>query len=195
MVIGLWGGTGLLNNTGGAAVAMVLAIAPTAYAQTKPWELFQDVSSSAVCDVINADNNARFVLISATRQLAIVTGNDLILEDTLVDESGFVFFEGEPVGAIGFATDGDGLRSIWWMSLTGTVVDVDGFTGEPSQTNNLPADFDDASCDACEFWDNEAACEEPEPPVTVNVCGADVVVPTSLMATLFATLSLVRRRR
>jgi len=145
--------------------------------------------------VINADNNARFVLISATRQLAIVTGNDLILEDTLVDESGFVFFEGEPVGAIGFATDGDGRRSIWWMSLTGRVVDVNGFTGEPSQTNKLPTDFNDVPCDACEFWDNPAACEDPEPPVTVNVCGADVVLPTSLMATLFATLSLVPRRR
>jgi len=189
------GGTGLLDNTRGAAVAMVLAIVPAASAQTKPWELFQDASSSAVCDVINADNNARFVLISATRQLAIVTGNDLILEDTLVDESGFVFFEGEPVGAIGFATDGDGRRSIWWMSLTGRVVDVNGFTGEPSQTNKLPTDFNDVPCDACEFWDNAAACEDPEPPVTVNVCGADVVLPTSLMATLFATLSLVRRRR
>jgi len=185
----------MLKDIVGAVVASVLVMVPMASGQTKPWELFQDASSTAVCDVINADNNARFVMISATRHLAIITGNDLILEDTLVDENGFVFFEGDPVGAIGFATDGDGRRSIWWMSLTGTVVDVDGFTGEPSQTNKFPTDFDDVPCDACEFWDNPAACAEPEPPVTVNVCGADVVLPTSLMATLFATLSLVRRRR
>jgi len=167
-----------------------------ASAQTKPWELFLDSSSSAACDVINA-NNAELVLISSTNQLAIVSGTDVTLENTLVDENGFVFFEGKPVGAIGFATDGDGLRSIWWMSLTGTVVDVDGFTGEPAQTNKFPTDFVDVPCDACEFWDNPAACvvDEPKPPITVNLCGADVALPTGLMATVMATLSLVRRRR
>ena len=143
----------MLRNTIGAAVAMVLAIAPTASAQTKPWELFLDSASTAACDVINADN-AELVLISATSQLAIVTGTDVTLEDTLVDDDGFVFFEGDPVGTIDFATDGDGLRSIWWMSLTVAVVNVNDFTGEPTPTNKSPADFSNVACDACQFWDD-----------------------------------------
>ena len=184
------------KNTVAAAVAMVLAIIPTVSAQTKPWELFLDSASTSACDVINA-NNAELVLISSTNQLAIVTGTDVTLENTFVDDNGFVFFEGMPVGAIGFATDGDDLRSIWWMSLTGTVVDVDGFTGEPTQTNRFPTDFVDAPCDACEFWDNPAACleDEPEPPVTVNLCGTSVPLPIGLTAVGLATLSFVRRRR
>lgn len=191
------GEEGLLKFTISAAVAMVLAIAPRAgLAQTKPWELFLDSTSSAACDVINA-NNAELVLISSTNQLAIVTGTDVTLEETLVDDNGFVFFGGDPVGTIGFATDGDGLRSIWWMSLTGAVVNVNGFTGEPTQTNKFPTDFVDVPCDACEFWDNPAACvvEEPKPPVTVNLCGTDVAFPIGLTASSLVALSFVRRRR
>lgn len=184
------------KNTHAAVVALFVVHATTASAQTKPWELFLDSASNSACDVINADN-AELVLISATNQLAIVTGTDVTLEDTFVDNDGFVFFEGDPVGTIDFATDGDGLRSIWWMSLTGTVVSVDGFTGEPSQTNNLPSDFVDVPCDACEFWDNPAACEEPEPepPVVVNICGADVALPIGLTASSLIALSFARRRR
>ena len=188
----------MLKNTIGAAVAMVLAIAPTASAQTKPWELFLDSASTSACDVINA-NNAELVLLSSTGQLAIVTGTDVTLEDTFVDADGFVFFEGAPVGAIDFATDGDGLRSIWWMSLTGTVVEVNGFTGEPTQTNKFPTDFVDVPCDACEFWDNPAACvadePEPEPPVVVRLCGADIALPIGLTASGLVALSFSRRRR
>ena len=186
----------MLKYTGGAVIVMVLAVVQTASAQIVPWATFDDPLSNSLCDVINA-NNAQLVLISSTNQLAIVTGTDVTLEDTLVDADGFVFFEGEPVGAIGFATDGDDLRSIWWMSLTGTVVDVDGFTGEPTQTNKFPTDFVDVPCDACEFWDNPAACvvEEPKPPVTVNLCGTDVAIPIGLTAAGLATLSFVRSRR
>ena len=189
----------MLRNTIGAAVAMVLAIAPTASAQTKPWELFLDSASTAACDVINADN-AELVLISATSQLAIVTGTDVTLEDTLVDDDGFVFFEGDPVGTIDFATDGDGLRSIWWMSLTGTVVNVNGFTGEPTQTNKFPSDFVGVPCDACELWDDPTVCAvvpppQPPAPITVNLCGTDIALPIGLTATSLVALSFSRRRR
>lgn len=184
----------MLKNTIGIAAAMVLAISPTASAQTKPWELFLDTASASACDVINAEN-AELVLISSTNQLAIVTGVDVTLENTFVDGNGFVFFEGDPVGAIGFADDGDGLRTIWWMSLTGAVVSVNGFTGEPGQTNKLPSDFKDVPCDACEFWDNPAPCADPEPPIVVDVCGTGVALPTAMMAVGLAALSFVRRRR
>lgn len=177
---------------------MVLAIAPSAFAQIGPWATFDDPLSNSLCDVINADN-AQLVLISSTNQLAIVTGTDVILEDTLVDESGLVFFEGNQVGTIDFATDGDGLRSIWWMSLTGTVVEVDEFTGEPSPTNRFPTDFQNVPCDACEFWDNPAACEvpdpDPPPPITVRLCGSNIALPFGMTASSLLALSLIRRRR
>lgn len=164
--------------------------------QTVPWEVFLDTQSGSTCDLINA-NNAQFVLLRSTGQLSIVTGIDVTLGDTFVDEIGLVFFEDEPVGTIGFATDGDGFRTLWWTSLTGTVVNVNGFTGQPTQTNNQPADFEDVVCDACEFWDNPATCADPpeeEPPVVVDVCGAQVELPLGLSLAMMMTLSLVRGR-
>jgi hypothetical protein len=149
----------------------------SAPAQTVPWEVFLDTQSGSTCDLINA-NNAQLVLVSSTSQLAIVTGIDVTLQDTFVDEIGLVFFEDEPVGTIDFATDGDGFRTLWWTSLTGTVVNVNGFTGQPTQTNNLPTDFEDVGCDACDLWDNPATCADPpddeEPPVTVDDLTADL---------------------
>ncbi len=190
------GETELVKYSIGLAAALFLIFSPAAFAQTKPWELFLDTASTSACDVINAEN-AELVLISSTNQLTVVTGVDVTLENTFVDENGFVFFEGNPVGAIGFADDGDGLRTIWWMSLTGAVVNVNGFTGEPTQTNKFPSDFKDVPCDACEFWDNPASCEEPEtpPPITVSLCGTSVALPTALLAVGLATMSFVRRRR
>ena len=186
----------MLKNMLAAAVALVLVIAETASAQTKPWELFLDSASNSACDVINADN-AKLVLLSTAGHLAIVTGVDVTLEDTLVDDNGFVYFDGEPAGAIGFATDGDGLRSIWWMSLTGTVVELDEFTAQPTSTNKFPTDFVDVPCDACDFWHNPAACvePEPEPPVIVNLCGNSIELPIGLMASSLVALSFSRRRR
>lgn len=182
---------------GAAGIALFLGAAVSS-AQTVPWEVFLDTQSNSTCDVINA-NNAELVLLRGTSRLAIVTGVDVTLEDTFVDEVGLVFFEDEPVGTIGFATDGDGFRTLWWTSLTGTVVNVNGFTGQPTQTNNVPADFEDVPCDACEFWDDPTPCEVPEeePPVTVNVCGTDVTFPIGLTFAAMLSLSWVRggRRR
>ena len=189
----------MLKSTNGAILAMILTITPLASAQTKPWELLLDTASTSACDLINA-NNAKLVLISSTNQLAIVSGTDVTLEDTLVDADGFVTFEGDPAGAIGFATDGDGLRTVWWMSLTGTVVNVDGFTGQPTQTNKFPTDFVSVPCDACDLWDDPTVCADvpaPEPPptITVPLCGTNVVVPIGLTAAGLAALTFVRRRR
>jgi len=175
-------------------VAMALA-SPHVSGQTIPWELFLDGNSESACDVINA-NNARLVVLSSTRQLAIVSGSDVTLEDTFVDENGFVSFEGEAAGIIDFAEDGDGLRTIWWMSLTGNVVSVNGFTGEPSPTNKLSTDFFDSPCDACPFWDDASVCDDsdPEDPVTVPLCGVDVPVPTVSAALVLFAVRFGRRR-
>jgi len=186
----------ILARCWGVSIALLGAAAE---AQTLPWDVFLDTQSDSSCDLINA-NNAQLVLLHATGQLAIVTGTDVTLEDTLVDDTGFVFFEGDPVGTIGFATDGDGFRTLWWTSLTGTVVNVNGFTGQPTLTDKLPDDFENVDCDACPFWDHPEICQElppteEPPPVTVDVCGTQVALPIGLSAGLLLSLSWVRRRR
>lgn len=140
-------------------------------AQLLPWLTYADSSSASVCEVINA-NNVELVVLANTRELTIVTGRDVILADTEVDIDRNVYFEGRPAGFITYAVDGDGFRTLWWVSLTGRVVDVDPFTGEPGETNLFPDDYRNVGCDACDFWDDQVLCAAiPGPPV----CGNDVV--------------------
>jgi hypothetical protein len=133
-----------------------------------------------------------------TDELIIVSGDDIVLDDSVVDDNGFVSFEGEAAGVIGYYTDGDGQRTLWWTTLTGRVIRINGFTGAPEETEETPADFDDPACDACPLWDDPAVCEEPddeEPPeVTINLCGTSTQVPLGLTAAGLAMLSLARRR-
>ena len=124
----------------------------------QPWEVFADAESSSICDLINA-GNAELVVLTSTGQLVLVSGIDLILIDTFVDMDNLVYFDGWLAGIIAFAEDADGYRTLWWLSLTGYVMDVDPFTGEPAETFLLPGDFADVPCDACEYWDNPFDCD------------------------------------
>ncbi len=169
----------------------------TADAQTLPWQPYRDPLSGGFCDVINA-SNAGLVVSMITGELIIVSGDDIVLNNTLVDDNGFVIFEGGAAGVIGFFTDGDGQRTLWWTTLTGQVIRVNGFTGAPEETDMTPADFDAPECDACPLWDDPDICEEPvdeEPPeVTINLCGTSTQVPLGLTAAGLVMLSLSRRR-
>jgi hypothetical protein len=178
---------------------LLLMVIP-AGAQDVPWEIFTDASSASACEVINT-NNVELVLLRATSELTIVTARDVTLIDTEVDGAGNVYFEGEPVGFITYDFDGDGFRTLWWVSLTGFVVDVDGFTGQPTETDRVPADFENVGCDACDYWDDQSICgatpePEPEPPVVpiFNLCGGGML-STSLMLGLTLTLVKANRRR
>ncbi|MCO6435755.1 MAG: thrombospondin type 3 repeat-containing protein [Phycisphaerae bacterium] len=90
----------------------------------------------------------------------MVTGSDIILQDTEVLLSGEVLYLGQPAGTIAFATDGDGLRSLWWLSLDGRVIQVNTLSrpGEPTVTDTRPEDYRGVPCDACEFWDDQSVC-------------------------------------
>ncbi len=148
-----FGGTGIA-----AAFALGIVLAPAAVrGQSVPWEVYVDEFSSSVCDVINVANG-ELVVLGDTGELVLVTGADLVLALTFVDAAGFVFFAGDPAGVIGFEEDGDGFRTLWWMSLTGNVVQVDPFTGEPLVTNLFPTNFSNVPCDACDFWDDPTEC-------------------------------------
>ena len=102
-------------------VTLAIAVAPmVTVAQSVPWQVFQDVTGET-CEVVHAAN-ADLVVLSSTGQLTIVTGQDITLQDTAVDTGGSVFFEGAEAGLISFQVDGDGVRTLWWTSLTGRVV-------------------------------------------------------------------------
>lgn len=191
----------MLSNRGFAAglvSVLVVAFGPVRISRAQPWDIFEDPLSGSVCDVINTDD-AELVVLSDTGQLVIVTGADVTLVDTFVDVNNDVYFEGLPAGFIDFADDGDEYRTVWWVSLTGYVVHVDDFTGEPTPTNYFPSDLIGA-CDACYYWDDPTVCAtpvDPEPspsPVTINFCGS---AGTSLAMTAFGlgVMGFVQRRR
>jgi len=172
-----------------ASVVMTVTASP-AFAQLHPWINYPDFDSPSRCGVVNA-GNAQLAVSSITRQLILVTGSDITLQDTFVDSDGFVFFEGEQFGLIGFAEDGDGFRTLWWLTLTGTLVEIDPLTAVPSATTDTPADFVDVSCDVCDFWDDRTACDEPV--VTVPVCGVDVPITLPVIGIGLGVMGFVQR--
>jgi len=147
--------------------------------------------------VVHAEN-AELVILEETNQLVLVSGPDVVLGDTIVDVEGNVLFEGSPVGVIEFQNDGDGNRTLWWTGLTGEVVAVDAFTGEPSPTDSRPVEFRNVSCDACDYWDDPAVCadppEEPMEPAAVRICDQDVAFPLAMMMLGLFALRFARGR-
>jgi hypothetical protein len=165
--------------------------AGAARAQVVPWDSFADSPiSNSVCSVVNA-GNAEFVVLRATGQLRRVTGNDLTFTESFVDAEGFVFFNDEPAGLLEFATDDDGFRTLWWLTLTGTVIEIDPLTGEPVASDRFPDEFKDVPCDACELWDDQTICVEPPP--TVRLCGVDVPVAMTLSLLGLSGLTYLRQ--
>jgi hypothetical protein len=181
------------------ALLPVLVACAGAAGQTKPWDLFTDTQSSAACDVVNAANG-ELVVLTSNSELTLVSGTDVTLPDTFVDASGNVFYLGNPAGLIDFATDGDGLRSLWWLAITGQVVSVDGFTGEPTVTTMRPTDFQNVPCDACNYWDDQSVCTtppatNPPPVITISICGANAGMAMALTAVGLGLMGITRRRR
>jgi len=129
-----------------------------AEARAVPWQVFVDADSGSSCDVVNGADSA-LVVLSDTGQLVVVSGVDLLLVDTFVDADQIVYFNGIPSGEIAFAEDGDGFLTVWWLSPTGWVMDIDLDTQEAVQTDLLPTDFVDVPCDACGLWDDPADCD------------------------------------
>lgn len=128
-----------------------------ARAQGVPWLVLADPDSDSVCDVVNA-SNVGLVILADSGELVIVSGTDEILLGSLVDVDLYVFFDGTPFGLIDFVEDADGFRTLWWLTFTGTVVEIDTLTLEPFDSGALPSDFADVACDACPLWDDPTAC-------------------------------------
>lgn len=186
-----------LNGLWALAAALGANSMPAMAQVTAPWETFFDDVSTSACDVVNA-SNVELVVLHATGELAVVTGIDATLSGTEVDGAGNVFFDGAPAGFITFAEDGDGLRSLWWISLTGRVIELDGLSGEPIESDSFPDDFRGAGCDACDFWDDQTICADPpveEPDVVISFCADGIVLPMFMMIGCLSAVRLVRSPR
>jgi len=145
------------RSTLGWGLLVAVLFGGAARAQSVPWDTYADQHSSATCDLVNA-GNAELVVLSDTGELVVVTGTDVAVVGSFVDADLKVFLGGTQFGVIDFATDGDNLRTLWWLTLTGTVVDVDPITLEPSDSGLLPSDFTRVPCDACPLWDVPLDC-------------------------------------
>ncbi len=128
---------------------MAVGFASSADAQLR-WDLFEDAISDSACDVVNT-LNSELVVLSDTGQLMLVSNLDTILTDSFVDLDSLVFVNGEPAGSIEFAEDGDGFRTLWWLTFDGRVIDLDSLTLEPLVSDAFPTDFVSTPCDSCEF--------------------------------------------
>lgn len=156
-------------------ITCALVAAAAAHAQTSPIQSFQDPESSAVCNLVNA-SNVELIVVAETGQLQIVTGSDSPLPGSLVTADGTVLIDGDPRGFIGFLEDGDGERRLWWLTASGLLVRVDGFTLAISEDSVGPADFTDVSCEAGALFDGclqNSDCDDN------NVCTTDTCSLTS----------------
>ena len=146
----------------GCAIIAAALTAAAARGQSllPPWDVYIDASSGSNCGVVNAAN-AELVVVRVTGELRLVSGVDVTITGSFVDDNGDVFFGEDLVGLIAYATDADGLRTLWWLDNSGiNVVQINTFTLEPESTNMRPRGFADVACDPCEFWDfSEPVCE------------------------------------
>lgn len=197
-----------------SGMAGAMAAHPTA-AQNLPWSEFQDQITGIECGVINAANLEIVALRSSGQLVAVGQGGDdivdFILPGVFVDigqtdpAGGFpVFADGEFAGIVAFEEDAEGVIALWWGDAETIedplrIAEYDLDTDAIIFTNDTPANFAGAPCDACDLWDDPDACVAPPtinpPRVTINFCGAG---GAATMALTFATLmgaSIARRRR
>lgn len=185
-------------------VSAMLGCTAVARAQTvEDWVVFVDDATQTECGVVTA-SNVELVVLFDTGRMQIVSGPDVILDDLLVDNTFAVTFEGQPAGFIEFSEDREGLPTVFWVSLAGTVVGVDTFTGEPFDSNRDPSSFVDTFCDACVLIDSHPLCDNGggdgddgdgdglDGPLIPLLCGTGAGAAALVS---FTAMPLLRRRR
>jgi len=185
-------------------VSALLGCTAAARAQTvEHWGVFVDDPPQTECGGGTAPN-VELVVLFDTGRMQIVSGPDVILDDLLVDNTFAVTFEGQPAGFIEFTEDREGLPTVFWVTLAGTVVGVDTFTGEPFDSNRDPSSFTDTFCDACDLLDSHPLCDsggggdggdgdgDGQNPLIPLICGTGA--GTAMLAS-FAAFPFFKRRR
>ncbi len=196
---------GKIGQLGMFASAMaVLLCAGTALGQPieEDWVVFQDSLTGSNCGVVNAAN-AELIVLFQSGNMVVVSGADVVLQDLVVYSDNSVSYLSEPAGYIDFAEDGDGLPAVFWLTLTGTVVQINTFTGEPTDSGLLPSDRINTVCDACTLIDQSSLCDNTPGDggngggtITLpDLCGAGAPAALVVTAALLPLVSLGRRRR
>ncbi len=165
--------------------SLAVSAASAAFGQIPGVETYTDQASGSTCNLINTANDAHLVVLEPIaedpfRRFALVTGTDVTLSSSEIDDDLNVFFGDELFGRVAFLEDGDGLATLWWVDNFDNVIGLDPVTLDPFTTGDRPTDFIDVPCDACEFWDREEDCPgEPlvteivTQPVSDTVCAGD----------------------
>lgn len=185
-----------------SVLGWVAAWAAPAFGQIEEdWAVFTDQPTGTACDIVNG-SNVEFVVLFESGNLATVSG--VVLTDLVVDISDPVLpvtFDGEPAGFLDFREDADGLPALFWLSLGETVVGIDTFTSKPFDSHDLPGEFGDTGCDACDIIDSslcddggdDDGGDDDFPPLILCGAGADgSVVAAALM---MPVIGRWRRRR
>jgi len=174
-----------VRTTLAASLIVLCGGSSASLAQIPGVEDFMDPQSGLVCNVVNA-TNTRLAVSSASgeepRRLILIGGTDTILQSSVVDQAGNVFFDQVGFGSIRFIGEGEDSR-LWYLDAVGNVYRINSTTLLPETTDSAPGDLPLGACDACEFWDNQEDCPEPEPveteivtqPVGGNACVDDRV--------------------
>ena len=182
----------------GALAALFLAGTRPAAAQLdESWVVFVNDDIDFRCDLINGFDS-EFVVLENTGEMVLITGRDAILNRIFVDSNDLVYFNDAPAGQIELLVDADGLDAVFWTSLTGTVIGVDTFSGEPFDSGYLPTELS-SGCDACLLIDESVFCEGdggfvPLPPLP-PLCGAGIPGFAAMGMMLAFSLRFAGRRR
>lgn len=192
------------------AVALVAVLLPVqAFGLEELWTSYTDDLTGTECGVVNAWN-AELVVLFESGNMVVVTGPDVIMEDLYVSAQSEVYYFDEPAGFLEFAEDGDGLPTLFWTTLSGTLVEIDTFTGEPSDSGMFPEERFDTGCDGCDFVDQSSVCGDTTTDGNSNsnsstidlgelivplLCGTGTTSGTVAAFVLLPFLGLFTRRR
>jgi len=179
---------------------LVALAAPAARAQIEEeWTVFTHNNQSITCDLVNG-SNAEFVVLFPSGELTTVSG--IVLSDILVNLNSTnafpVTYLGEPAGFIAFRNDGDGLPTLFWLSLGETVIGINTLSSAPFDSGDPPSDFVNTLCDACEVVDSSLCDDGTDPPddfPPIFLCGSGAGEGLVAASVLLPVLGLVRRRR
>jgi hypothetical protein len=182
------------------SVSVFLSAACVSLGQTA-WDRFDDGVSDSLCGIVNTLND-ELVVLSDTGQLMLISRDDVILENSFVDQNGDVTFANDPAGFISFFDDGDGFRTLWWVALNGRVIQIDPLTATPSASDAFPEEFTDVLCDACDLVDfpPDGVCDAVDtggggPLITINLCGNGMGSILTMAMTFCGFLGLSSMRR
>ena len=193
-----------LSNFEYSCLILLITFCSTGYsfAQIDDWVVFQDTATETECGVVNA-SNAELLVVYDTGYMAVVSGPDVIIDDLYVDELNQVFYQDDPAGYIEIAEDGDGLPTVFWTTLTGTVIKIDTLTGEPSDSGYEPYEIFNTGCDGCDYIDASDLCEDGSNTsgddttdnINLDLCGTGALESAAAAAVLLPFLSLTSRRK